>query len=40
MYKDISSIIKMIDIAATQKDYKEMELLINSMDLTDQLVYI
>ncbi|WP_442600775.1 hypothetical protein [Paenibacillus sp. KN14-4R] len=34
---EISSIIKKIDLAATQKNYKELEDLINSMELTEQL---
>lgn len=33
---DISSIIKLIDIAATQKNYKEIEKLINMMDIRVQ----
>ncbi|TYA13510.1 hypothetical protein FRY98_12735 [Paenibacillus faecis] len=33
---DSSSIIKMIDIAATQKNYKEIEKLINMMDIRVQ----
>ncbi|SDG37116.1 hypothetical protein SAMN04488542_13842 [Fontibacillus panacisegetis] len=33
---NISSIIKMIDMAATQKNYKEVENLISVLDISDQ----